>query len=131
MNKSRLFLWLLSGAFLVSVFTTAFGENKPENPKKKEAVKEKSKDKPKDKQKDKEKPKEDSVYNSGLVGGLKFRSIGPAFCSGRIADFAVNPENHSEWYVAVASGHVWKQSTTVQPSNLFSTTMAPIPSDAW
>jgi photosystem II stability/assembly factor-like uncharacterized protein len=50
--------------------------------------------------------------------GLKFRSIGPAFTSGRIADFAVNPENHSEYYVAVASGHVWKTNnsgTTWQP----------------
>ncbi|MCX6256852.1 MAG: glycosyl hydrolase [Bacteroidia bacterium] len=40
--------------------------------------------------------------------GLKFRSIGPAFASGRIADIAVNPKNHSEWFVAVASGHLWK-----------------------
>ena len=39
---------------------------------------------------------------------LKFRSIGPAFFSGRIADIAVNPKNKSEWFVAVASGHVWK-----------------------
>ncbi len=66
----------------------------------------------------KEEKKEDSVYNSALVGGLKFRSIGPAFCSGRIADFAVNPNNHSEWFVAVASGHVWKtvnNGTTFDP----------------
>lgn len=40
--------------------------------------------------------------------GLKWRSIGPAFTSGRIADFAVNPNNPKEYYVAVASGHVWK-----------------------
>ncbi len=44
----------------------------------------------------------------GDIGGLKWRSVGPAFASGRIADFAVNPSNHSEYYVAVASGHVWK-----------------------
>ncbi|MEI6456953.1 MAG: glycosyl hydrolase [bacterium] len=65
-----------------------------------------------------EKAKEDSVYNSSLISGLKFRSIGPAFNSGRIADFAVNPKNHSEWYVAVASGHVWKtvnNGTTFEP----------------
>ena len=37
-------------------------------------------------------------------GGLSFRSIGPAVTSGRIADFAVNPSNHSEYYVASASG---------------------------
>ena len=29
---------------------------------------------------------------------LGFRSIGPAFTSGRIADFAVNPDNYSEFY---------------------------------
>lgn len=50
----------------------------------------------------------DSLVKSSLVSGLKFRSIGPAFTSGRIADFAVNPKNHSEFYVAVASGHIWK-----------------------
>lgn len=40
--------------------------------------------------------------------GLKFRSIGPAFMSGRIADIAIHPENHNIWYVAVGSGGVWK-----------------------
>ncbi len=50
----------------------------------------------------------DSLVKSGLVSGLKWRGIGPAFTSGRIADFAVNPNNHSEFYVAVASGHIWK-----------------------
>ena len=49
-------------------------------------------------------------------GGLHWRSIGPALTSGRIADFAVNPKNHSEYYVAVASGHVWK---TVNSGNTF------------
>ncbi|MBI9066559.1 MAG: hypothetical protein JEZ09_04660 [Salinivirgaceae bacterium] len=50
----------------------------------------------------------DTLVNSSLVSGLKFRSIGPAFTSGRIADFAVNPTNYSEYYVAVASGNIWK-----------------------
>jgi len=40
--------------------------------------------------------------------GLQFRSIGPAAASGRVAAFAVNPKNHAEYYVAVASGGVWK-----------------------
>lgn len=52
--------------------------------------------------------KSDTVITSSLVSGLKFRSIGPAWASGRIADFAVNPENPKEYYVGVASGHVWK-----------------------
>jgi len=40
--------------------------------------------------------------------GLKFRNIGPAFTSGRIADIAIHPENKNIWYVAVGSGGVWK-----------------------
>jgi len=39
---------------------------------------------------------------------FKYRSIGPALTSGRIADFAVNPDNISEFYVAAAAGGVWK-----------------------
>ncbi|MBN2215119.1 MAG: hypothetical protein JW723_12825 [Bacteroidales bacterium] len=46
--------------------------------------------------------------DSALINGLKLRSIGPAMASGRIADFAVNPLNSFEYYVAVASGHIWK-----------------------
>jgi photosystem II stability/assembly factor-like uncharacterized protein len=63
------------------------------------------------KQKEKEEDKKDdekTFVNSGLISGLKFRSIGPAWASGRIADFAVNPKNTKEYYVAVASGNVWK-----------------------
>ncbi|HDR52355.1 MAG TPA: glycosyl hydrolase, partial [Mariniphaga anaerophila] len=52
--------------------------------------------------------KGDTLVTSSLVNGLKFRSIGPAWASGRIADFAVNPDNPKEYYVAVASGNVWK-----------------------
>jgi photosystem II stability/assembly factor-like uncharacterized protein len=40
--------------------------------------------------------------------GLKFRSIGPAFTSGRIADIAIHPVDASTWYVAVGSGGLWK-----------------------
>jgi photosystem II stability/assembly factor-like uncharacterized protein len=56
--------------------------------------------------------------DSKLLSGLKWRGIGPALTSGRVADFAVNPENHSEWYVAIASGNVWKtinNGTTFKP----------------
>ena len=42
------------------------------------------------------------------LNGLRFRSIGPAFTSGRISGFAVDPTNPSRYYVAVASGGVWK-----------------------
>ena len=49
---------------------------------------------------------------------LKFRSIGPAFMSGRIADLAIDPTNENVWYVAVGSGGVWKTTnagTTFKP----------------
>jgi hypothetical protein len=46
---------------------------------------------------------------SGIsMNGFRWRSIGPALTSGRISDIAVNPQNHSEFYVAPASGNVWK-----------------------
>jgi photosystem II stability/assembly factor-like uncharacterized protein len=50
--------------------------------------------------------------------GLELRSIGPAVSSGRIADLAVHPTTHSTYYVAVASGGVWKtvnSGTTWEP----------------
>ncbi|MEA5111038.1 hypothetical protein SDC9_26461 [bioreactor metagenome] len=66
----------------------------------------------------KNKTPEPDTLKSGSFSGLKFRSIGPAFSSGRIADFAVNPGNNAEYYVAVASGHIWKTvnaGTTWEP----------------
>jgi photosystem II stability/assembly factor-like uncharacterized protein len=56
--------------------------------------------------------------SAGTFKGLKWRSIGPALTSGRISDFAFNPNNFSEYYVGVASGHVWKTTnagTTYEP----------------
>ncbi|MGC6533856.1 MAG: VPS10 domain-containing protein [Flavobacteriales bacterium] len=47
---------------------------------------------------------------SGQISGLDFRCIGPALTSGRVVDLAVNPDNHNEYYVAAASGGVWKTS---------------------
>lgn len=62
---------------------------------------------------DKPETKKDST-----VTGLKFRSIGPAFMSGRIADIVIDPNNQNVWYVAVGSGGVWKtenSGTTWKP----------------
>ncbi len=60
--------------------------------------------------KKKEDKNEEPKYwlQSSQLGGLKFRSIGPALTSGRVADIAVNPNNFNEYYVAIASGGVWK-----------------------
>ena len=49
-----------------------------------------------------------SRLSDKTFAGLTFRSIGPAFMSGRIADIAIHPENNNIWYVAVGSGGVWK-----------------------
>ncbi len=60
----------------------------------------------------------DSLFTSGTFSALKFRNIGPAFMSGRIADIAIHPEDYSTWYVAVGSGGVWKtenSGTTWEP----------------
>ena len=59
-----------------------------------------------------QKNKKDNTEKSSIYSGLKFRSIGPAFMSGRIADIAINPSNENEWYVAVGSGGVWKTSNS-------------------
>ncbi len=67
---------------------------------------------PVDAQRRKEAAKEPASKEAGITSstfsGLSFRSIGPAWCSGRISDFAVNPQNHSEIYVGVAAGNIWK-----------------------
>lgn len=48
-----------------------------------------------------------SISDTTLTG-FKFRSIGPAFMSGRIADIAIHPENENVWFIAVGSGGVWR-----------------------
>jgi photosystem II stability/assembly factor-like uncharacterized protein len=52
--------------------------------------------------------KETDPYAGLSLGAFKLRSIGPALTSGRIADFAVRPGKRQEFYVASASGGVWK-----------------------
>jgi len=55
---------------------------------------------------DDNKPKD--PMSSPTFTGLKFRSIGPAFTSGRVIGFAVDPNNSARYFVASASGGVWK-----------------------
>ncbi|MHC4281891.1 MAG: hypothetical protein ACYSWZ_02810, partial [Planctomycetota bacterium] len=52
--------------------------------------------------------KEQSLLTAETFSGLKLRNIGPAQRSGRISDIVKNPKKSSIWYVAVASGNVWK-----------------------
>jgi len=54
--------------------------------------------------------KKTTALSSTTFNGLKFRSVGPALTSGRVIDIAVNPNNSTEYFVAAASGGVWKTS---------------------
>ncbi len=55
---------------------------------------------------------------ASALAAFRFRLIGPAFTSGRIADLAIHP-NRKIWYAAVAAGGVWKTENA-------GTTWAPI-----
>jgi photosystem II stability/assembly factor-like uncharacterized protein len=50
------------------------------------------------------------LEQSSLFGGLKWRSIGPTVQGGRIVDVEVHPSQPYTFYVAYASGGVWKTS---------------------
>src|SRR5207247_9646745 len=51
----------------------------------------------------------DKKADTGLpVAALKARLVGPAVTSGRVVGFAVHPTDRSHYFVAVASGGVWK-----------------------
>ena len=52
--------------------------------------------------------KDEGPWTSGDFSALKFRGIGPALASGRIADFAVDPRDPTHYYVGVCSGGVWE-----------------------
>ncbi|OZV67224.1 glycosyl hydrolase [Winogradskyella aurantia] len=58
--------------------------------------------------KSKQKSEEKTPLESMDLSGLKWRNVGPALTSGRISDFAVNPSNPFEYYVATSAGGVWK-----------------------
>ncbi|MHB0968684.1 MAG: VPS10 domain-containing protein [Thermoanaerobaculia bacterium] len=60
---------------------------------------------PAEREADAEKP---GALAAGTFSGLTLRSIGPAVASGRVSDIAVHPARKSTYYVAVASGGIFK-----------------------
>jgi photosystem II stability/assembly factor-like uncharacterized protein len=61
---------------------------------------------------------DDYWLNTETLSGLELRGIGPAVSSGRISDIAVDPTDHSRYFVTVASGGVWRTTnagTTWEP----------------
>jgi photosystem II stability/assembly factor-like uncharacterized protein len=61
---------------------------------------------------------EDKSASSSPFNGLRFREIGPASPAGRIDDFAVLESNPAIFYVATATGGLWK---TVNQGTTFDT----------
>ncbi len=61
---------------------------------------------------------DEPVMSAGTFSGIAARGIGPALMSGRIVDLAINSARPGEYYVASASGGVWKTTnwgTTFTP----------------
>jgi photosystem II stability/assembly factor-like uncharacterized protein len=61
---------------------------------------------------------ETKAMSAATFAGLEWRSIGPAFNSGRVVDFAVDPQAHNIIFAATASGGLWKtinSGTTWEP----------------
>lgn len=54
------------------------------------------------------KNKDDEPKKGNALSGMSFRALGPALVSGRVIDMAVNPQDPDHFYVAAASGGVWK-----------------------
>jgi photosystem II stability/assembly factor-like uncharacterized protein len=50
----------------------------------------------------------DARLTAEVMKSFAFRSLGPTLTTGRISDVAVDPKNPSVWYVAAASGNLWK-----------------------
>ncbi len=51
--------------------------------------------------------KKERVTQNSEVKNLPLKNIGPTVMSGRVTDFAVNPDNPIEFYVAYSTGGVW------------------------
>lgn len=47
-------------------------------------------------------------WDSVNYNGISFRSIGPAYMTGRIADIAIDHTDQNHWYIATGSGGVWE-----------------------
>jgi len=95
----------------LSAFTR---QEKPESARQDEAKKPQDKSAQEPAAKPKEEPKKDEPrrppdpMSAPTFTGLRLRSIGPAFTSGRVCSIAVDPTDHSRYLVGAASGGVWK-----------------------
>jgi len=49
-----------------------------------------------------------ALKDKSIVDAVKFRNVGPTVCSGRVVDLEVSPADASHFFVAYASGGLWK-----------------------
>src|SRR2546426_8105052 len=123
LNPSKFFLALSLTALIVLVPLSAFGQRdkksaktEAEKPASEETARQQPSPlpvKPDESKKPEQAASEDESkprdpMSPPTFTGLRFRSIGPAFTSGRVIGFAVEPNNPSHYFVASASGGVWK-----------------------
>ncbi|MBL8842746.1 MAG: PDZ domain-containing protein [Planctomycetes bacterium] len=60
----------------------------------------------------------EATWGSALFDDVAWRPLGPINMGGRITDLAVDPRRKSTWYIAAASGGLWKTvnaGTTFEP----------------
>ena len=54
------------------------------------------------------------LQSESLLKNIKFRNIGPSIMSGRVVDVDVNPADPTEFYVAYATGGLWRTTNNGQ-----------------
>jgi photosystem II stability/assembly factor-like uncharacterized protein len=97
LNVKKLTVVLTTLSLTVAVALAAIAqEKKPAPAKKAEEAQAKEDEKPK------------GGWSADTWSGLELRGIGPAVTSGRVVDIAVDPKDAKRFYLAVASGGVWK-----------------------
>lgn len=122
LTRILLSIGLIVGLIPGSLFafsTQAQRENSKDNRADQDKPAQEASSKPKEEPKKEEPRRPADPMSSPTFNGLKLRSIGPAFTSGRVCSIAVDPMDHSRYYVGVASGGVWKTTNS-------GTTWAPI-----
>jgi photosystem II stability/assembly factor-like uncharacterized protein len=55
-----------------------------------------------------------AMIERSLLTGVEMKSVGPTVMSGRVVDVDVNPDDPTHFYVAYASGGVWRTQTNGQ-----------------
>ena len=93
---------------MAAVPSHIFGQNSSATETRAQSPAQATQEKPGEPQKGKDEPRKPEPFSAPTFAGLRLRSIGPAFTSGRVCSIAVDPTDHSRYFVGVASGGVWK-----------------------